>query len=146
MLYLLGTLIVDTRPFSIDAWERNADAAIAVKPVIGGFQPKEFMGEGEEEISISGQILPSKIGGLIELEMAHQMRKSGTRFPLLRGDGWRPGWFAITKISEKHTEINRDGVGYLVNHTISMIRTEPDTGSGQQMISGLLSLFSAFRG
>ena len=72
MLHMLGTLTVDTRPFSIDAMERSADASIVAKPVIGAAPPKEFTGDGEDDITISGQILPLRIGGLNQLELAHQ--------------------------------------------------------------------------
>ena len=144
MLYMLGTLTVNTRPFSIDAMDRSADASIVSKPVIGGFQPKEFTGEGEDEITISGEILPHRIGGLKQLETAHGMRRAGTRFPLLRGDGRHFGWFSITKITEKHGDLMRDGVGFKVAHSITMIKTGVDAGAGQQIISGLVSLFKAF--
>lgn len=143
MLYMLGTLTVDTRPFSIDTMDRTADASIVSKPVIGGFQPKEFTGEGEDEITISGEIIPHRIGGLSHLEMAHEMRRAGTRFPLSRGDGTFFGWYAISKINEKHSDLMRDGVGFKVAHTITMVKTGMDFGSGQQVISGLLSLFKA---
>lgn len=145
MLYMIGTLALDTAPFSADAMSRMAGADIVAKPIVGGFQPKEFMGEGEDEITLSGRLLPSKIGGLTELEVAHQMRRDGARFPLMRGDGARLGWFAITKISEKHTQLLRNGVGFVVEHEIAMLKTEPDTGAGLQVISGLLSLFEALR-
>lgn len=143
MLYMLGTLTIDTQPFSINRMDRSADATIATKAVIGSLQPKEFMGEGEEEITLTGQILPWKLGGMDELATLDEMRRTGTRFPLLRGDGWRPGWYVITKFSEAHTEIMRDGVGFIVEHRITMVKTQADAGAGQQVISGLLSLFSA---
>ncbi|PRD40866.1 phage tail protein [Phyllobacterium phragmitis] len=145
MLYMLGTLAVDTRPFSIDKFDRQASADIASKGLMGAFPGKEFGGEGDDEITLSGRLLPTKIGGLDELEIVHEMRRTGTRFPVQRGDGKRLGWFAITRVSEGHTEILRDGVGFVVEHSISMTRVQPDTGAGQQIISGLLSLFGAGR-
>lgn len=146
MLYMLGTLSLLTGGMSIDAMERNTSASIATKPLIGAYQAHEFTGEGDEEITLSGQILPQVLGGMNELETLHQMRRAGTRFPVLRGDGWRPGWFVITAISEQHREIVGNGVGFVVQHSITMVRTEADAGSGQQIVSGLLALFSAFRG
>lgn len=146
MLYMLGALAVDTRPFSAEEVRRNASSEIASKPLMQAFPGKEFMGEGDDVITISGQLLPSKIGGLSELEIVHQMRRSGTRFPLLRGDGQRLGWFAITQVSEQHSHLMRDGVGFVVRHTITMTKVEPDQGAGQQVISGLLSLFDAVVG
>ncbi len=143
MLYMMGALALDTRPFNADKMTRDADASVVAKPLFGAFPAKEFTGEGEDDITLSGTLIPSKIGGLNELEIAHQMRRSGTRFPLMRGDGWRVGWYAITKINEQHENLTRDGVGFSVQCTITMTKTAPDTGAGQQVISGLLSLFEA---
>lgn len=143
MLYMIGALSLDTRPFNVDEMSRDADASIVAKPVIGGFQPKEFTGEGEDDITLSGQLLPAKIGGLTELEFAHEMRRTGARFPLMRGDGTRFGWYAISRISERHRDLGRDGVGFTVQVSISMTKTQPTAGAGQQVISGLLSLFGA---
>jgi phage protein U len=143
MLYMIGTLALDTRPFAVNDMSRNADASIVAKPLIGAAPGKEFTGEGEDDITLSGQLLPTKIGGLDELEVLHQMRRSGTRFPLMRGDGFRFGWYAISRMSEQHKDLGRDGVGFTVQVTITMTKTEPSSGSGQQIISGLLSLFEA---
>lgn len=145
MLYMLGTLAIDTRPFNVDEVSRDAGADIISKPLMGTFPGKEFGGEGEDEIVLSGQLLPTKIGGLDQLEIAHGMRRAGARFPLHRGDGQRMGWFAITKISERHRDLARNGVGFTVAHTITMTRVQPDAGSGQQIIFGLLSLFGSGR-
>lgn len=146
MLYMLGSVTIDTRPFAIDEMERTSDASIAVKPVIGGRQGKEFTGEGEDDIVLSGQILPYHIGGLDELDTLHEMRRRGARFPLQRGDGWRPGWYAIAKIHETHRELSHEGVGYIVRHQISLTRVEPDAGEGQQLVAGLINLFTALAG
>ena len=144
MLYMLGTLTIDTRPFNIDGMQRSASAEIASKALIGALPGKEFTGEGDDAITLSGQLLPTKIGGLAELEIVHEMRRNGTRFPLHRGDGTRLGWFAITSITESHSDLTRTGVGFVIKHTITMTRVQPDAGSGQQIISGLLSLFGLF--
>lgn len=144
MLYMLGTLTIDTRPFSVDEMQRTASADIASKALMGALPGKEFTGEGDDEITLSGQLLPTKIGGLSELEIAHEMRRNGVRFPVMRGDGERLGWFAFTRISENHTDLTRDGVGFVVKHSLVMTRVQPDAGSGQQIISGLLSLFGLF--
>lgn len=141
MLYQLGTLALDTRPFNADAVRRHATADLASKGVMGGLDPSEFMGEGTDTITLSGQLLPSKIGGLTELETAHEMRRNGARFPVMRGDGRCLGWFAITRISENHRELLRTGVGFIVHHRITMKKVQADAGAGQQIITALLSLF-----
>ncbi|NMG39792.1 phage tail protein [Chelativorans sp. ZYF759] len=145
MLYMIGTLTLDTRPFSVNEVTRQAGADIASKPLIGTLPGKEFMGEGDDRITLTGQLLPFKTGGLTELEFAHQMRRQGTRFPLHRGDGQRLGWFAITSIKESHRHLDRTGVGHVVSHSIAMEKVQPDAGAGQQIIFGLLALFGLER-
>jgi uncharacterized protein len=141
MLYIMGTVGLDTRPFNADEMSRSAGADIASKAIMGALQGKEFMGEGDEEITLSGQLLPTKIGGLNELEIVTKMMKTGTRFPLHRGDGKRMGWFALTKVSESHSQLMRNGVGFVVKYSVTMTKVQADAGSGQQIIAGLLSLF-----
>ncbi|MFN4098138.1 MAG: phage tail protein [Pararhodobacter sp.] len=142
---MIGTLTLDTRPFNADRMSREASADIASKPLIGTLPGKEFMGEGDDRITLSGQLLPFKTGGLTELEIAHSMRRRGARFPLHRGDGYRLGWFAIVGISEGHSELSRSGVGHIVTHSITMEKVLPDAGAGQQIIFGLQALFGLER-
>ncbi|MEP2724446.1 MAG: phage tail protein [Roseibium sp.] len=146
MLYMLGAVTVDTAPFSADDFSRSASADFAEKPVIGSLKPSEFMGEGQEQLSLSGQLLPSRIGGLTELETLDEMRRKGARFPVLRGDGTRLGTYALTQISEDHSSLMRDGVGFIIRYRLQMRKVQSDDGSGQQTVSGILSLFDALLG
>lgn len=141
MLYMFGALTFDTVPFSADSVDRSASADIVKKAVIGGFQPREFMGEGDDTITISGRLLPTKTGGLTSLELAHSLRRSGARAPLIRGDGIRLGWFAISAISERHSEILWNGVGGVIDYQITFEPVQSTPGDGLSVISGLLSLF-----
>lgn len=145
MLFMIGTLGMDTRPFNTESMTREASATLAEKPVIGGMPPSEFTGEGADKVILSGTLFPTKIGGLTELEIAHQMRRSGARVPVTRGDGFRLGTYAITNMTETHADLLRDGVGFTVKYRITLKRVQSDAGSGQQVISGLLGLFEALR-
>lgn len=145
MLYMIGTLSLDTAPFNADEMDRTAGADFAVKPIMGGLQGREFMGEGDDKITLSGQLLPFKTGGLTHLEAAHGFRRSGTRLPLMRGDGKSFGWFVIESIKESHSELMRDGVGFVVKHTIEMTKiAAPSASAGGNLVGQLLSLFGAF--
>jgi hypothetical protein len=140
MLYQIGSLTLDTRPFNADEMGRAATADYAVKPLIGTLPGREFMGEGDDKITLSGQLLPFKTGGLTELEVAHGFRQSGQRLPLMRGDGKMFGWFAIESIQETHRDLMRDGVGFTVKHSIVLVKVGPE-GASPNIIGSLLSLF-----
>lgn len=144
MLYQIGPLGLDTRPFNADAMTRAGGSDLAVKPLMNALPGREHMGEADEKITLSGQLLPTKIiGGLTELEMAHGLSRSGTPVPLLRGDGKAFGWFAIESVSEQHSHLMRDGVGFVVKYTLNLVRVEPELGGGAAggIVGMLLSLF-----
>jgi len=146
MQYLLGAVVLDTRPLSADSVRRTATGGLVAKPVIGGLQRKERTGEGEDDFVISGTALPTRTGGLEQLELLHTLRRAGTRFPLMRGDGTRHGWYAIKEISEEHREIQRNGIGFEVLYTITLEQAEEQAGDGLAVVGGLLSLFSSLGG
>lgn len=143
MLYLLGAVALQSRGLSADAMERTGVGGLVAKPVMGGLQRKEATGEGEADITLTGTLLPSRIGGMTELETLDAMRRNNARFPLMRGDGYAYGWYAIKELSERHEELERDGVGFIVSVRIVLEQADPLPGDGQQVISGLLSLFGA---
>lgn len=143
-LYVLGGVVMDTRPFNADKFERRASADLVQKAVMGGLQPSEFMGEGEESLTLSGQLLPFKTGGLTELDVLDEMRRTGARFPVMRGDGKRLGTYAITDISERHRELMRDGVGFVVKYSVSLRKVQASYDGGA-VIAALLSIFQALR-
>lgn len=146
MLYMIGAVTLDTAPLSVDTFDRQSSASIAAKAVMGGLQRKENTGIGEDNITLEGQLIPFKYGGLTELEVLQEMRRRGTRFPLMRGDGVRFGWYVINGLSEKHSELLRSGVGAVVQHSISMEQADFDAGDGQQVVASILSIFDALRG
>lgn len=143
MLYMIGAVRVDTMPFSADTLAFEGGSSLARKPVMGGMQPIENTGQGDETITVEGQILPTKIGGLTELEVLNEMRRRGARFPLMRGDGFRYGWYVITSMSIRHSNLMRNGVGFTVQHSIVMERADFNAGDGQQIVSSILSIFTA---
>ncbi len=143
MLYQLGPLTLDTRPFNADDVSRSTSADFATKALMGTLPGREFMGEGDDKLTISGQLLPFKTGGLTELEFAHSMRRSGQLLPVMRGDGVMLGWFAIEGIQESHSELMRNGVGFLVKHSISLVKVGPEGAAAGGIVGAILSLFSA---
>jgi hypothetical protein len=139
-LYVLGGVVMDTRPFNADKFDRTASADLVQKAVMGGLQPSEFMGEGEDTLTITGQLLPFKTGGLTELDVIDEMRRTGARFPVMRGDGKRLGTYAITGLTERHDELMRNGVGFTVQYSVSLRKVQQDyDGSG--LIAALISIF-----
>jgi hypothetical protein len=143
-LYVLGGVVMDTRPFNADTFDRSASADLVEKAVMGGLKPSEFMGEGEDTLTITGQLLPFKTGGLAEFDVLDEMRRTGARFPVMRGDGKRLGTYAITQLSERHNLLMKNGVGFTVQYSVSLRKTQADYDGGA-IIAALISIFDSLR-
>jgi phage protein U len=138
MLMKIGPVICELR-FNIDRVSRSAAHDYAVKPVVGAMPPLEDVGEGEDSLTVSGRLLPGKLGGLTELESLRGAKETGTPQFVMRGDGVALGFFAITGLNEEHSFLDRAGVGQVVDLTITMRKT--GTPAAGDFFAGLLSLF-----
>jgi uncharacterized protein len=142
MLYQIGPVTVDVFPFNVDAVEEEGATDYAKKELLGRAPGREFTGEGDEKFVVRGQVLPSKLGGLAEIETLNGLRKTGQRVMVVRGDGCVLGWHAIESVRKSHEMIGRNGVGQVVRHDISMVRVDaPGADAGAGLLSMLLSLF-----
>lgn len=140
MLYQLGALAIQVAPFNAHEVSETGEAEYAVKPVVGREPPLEFVGEGGNEMTISGKLFPHELGGLTELELLRQMRASGKPQYLMRGDGRALGWWAITSVGASHSYLDRKGVGRQIDVNISLRRAQtPSAASFFSLMAGLLS-------
>jgi phage protein U len=141
MLYMVGPVEIDVFPFNADAVGIEGSADFAKKDLLGRLPAREFVGEGDQTLSLKGQVLPSKLGGLSSIEALHGMRRRGERCHVMRGDGRVFGWYAIEHISEQHERIGPNGVGQVVKHEIKLVLVDPpgaDVGAG--LIADLIGL------
>ncbi len=147
MLFQLGPLTLDTFPMGPDSFSRNSGADLATKPIMGRMQGREFMGPSDQSLTISGQLLPTKIGGLPDLEQLHALSSSGTKLPVMRGDGVMLGWFVIEKVTEQHKDLTALGIGFVVAYSLNLIKVDADSATGSALSGGLvgmlLNLFEA---
>lgn len=133
MLYTLGSLAIKVAPFNVHSVSESGSTDYAAKPVVGIEPPLEYVGEGTNEISLSGRLFPQAIGGLDELELLRQMRASGKPQYLMRGDGKPLGWFVITQSSARSSYLDAHGVGKQIEVDISLTRAQ--TPSAQSFFS-----------
>lgn len=145
MLYMLGGLMVDTTPFSVNGASRSSSATLAEKSIVGAAPNYEFTGPGASEFTLTGEILPYHLGGMSELEAAHAMCEACERFNLMRGDGVSFSHHVITSVKESHKELARDGVGFVIGHTLSLKKVPFSADGARTTVSKVLALFDALR-
>jgi uncharacterized protein len=142
MLYQYGALTIDVYPFNVDTRQRDARADFAVKPIVGAQQPREFMGPGDQKITLSGRIFPDHFGGIDELTLLDQMRQAGQPNILIQGDGSNLGWYLIERVTE-HANLagTRGSYGSEIKHTLELVQS-PVPASDDSIVSTMIQLFS----
>jgi phage protein U len=138
MLFQVGAVAIDVRPFNIDSVEREGAADFADKDLLGRRKGSEAVGIGTETLQLKGTVLPFRRrgNGLPALETQWgQMRAQEPVF-VLRGDGMVMGWMRIDSIKEAHSHLAQGGVGH------EMTRVAPP--GGDAMLSQLDQLLSLF--
>lgn len=145
MLYQIGTVQLSTFPLPIDAVERESAADFAAHDLLGRLRSREFVGEGDETITLRGRILPfvPELDGREDLEALQGCRLAGEPLAVMRGDGRPLGWFVIEAIRESHSQIQARGVAAVIDVEIRMTKVgQPGPDTSASLLGSLISLFN----
>lgn len=138
MLMMVGALRIEIAPFNVHQVSETGDTEYAIKPVVGAEPLLEYVGEGGNQLNLSGRLFPHELGGIDELELLRQLRVSGKPQYVMRGDGRPYGWYAILNVQEQSSYLNSHGVGKLIEVSISLRRAQmPSPLSFYSLMQGL---------
>lgn len=122
MLMMIGPVRLKVAPLNATAYDQVREAAFVAKPVLGGREPMEYVGEGPATVNVTGKLFPEKFGGLSSLEILNAARASGIQQWLMRGDGGMMGWVVIERVTERSSYLDRNGVGKMIDVDIGLRR------------------------
>ena len=135
MLAQLRSVQFEVWPLNAHQTSRDAAADYAAKPTLGRLPSREFVGEGDEKVTISGRVFPKKFGGLDGLQALDALRRSGVAQLLMRGDGQVMGWFVIETVRERADRLAADGVGRVIEFDVGLARA--DVPSAARFVASL---------
>lgn len=139
MLLMIGPVRMKVAPFNVTGYEQTRETSYVSKPVLGGREPLEYVGEGAATVNVAAVLFPEKFGGLSGLEILNLARASGTPQWLMRGDGGMMGWVVIDRVTERSSYLDKYGVGRKVEVDISLRRV--GTPLAATFFSALSGLF-----
>jgi uncharacterized protein len=119
-----GPIQFQIYPLNIHAYEHTSETDWARKEIAGAAIYREWVGENDTDINIHGKVFPhfmskkmrekgtqQSSGGLGHLDVLDNMRLLGQAHLLMRGDGYKIGWFVMGKFSRGHQSLGSDGIG-----------------------------------
>ena len=139
-LLSLGGIIFEVAPINLHEIETTVGADYAEKDVVGAAKPREYMGEADTTITLSGKMFPQKFGGLGGFAALQLMAQLGVPQMVVQGSGAVWGFYLIDKVTRTDTYLDAGGVGRIVEFEINLIRS-PQGPTMSGMISQISRLF-----
>lgn len=135
--WTLYTWFIPFQVYPVNVHEMNHNTATdwSRKEIAGAAIYREWVGENDEELVLHGRLFPHFFAqqsrnrgktqpesGLHDLDVLDNMRRLGQAHVLIRGDGWRMGWFVIDHLARGHTFLAPGGVGQQIQFDITFQR------------------------
>jgi phage protein U len=102
------------------AWRHNSTSRIGAAPA------RQFLGRGDDSITLPGVLLPELCGSLLELDTLRAMADTGKAYALIASTGVVYGQFVIESLSETRTLFFSDGTPRRVEFSLTLQRVDTD--------------------
>lgn len=124
MMLILGLFVFRLQTLPYQTLQRNVDyrwpsnSRIGLRPVL------QFLGVGEEKITLSGVLMPEITGGKVSLQLLDAMAAEGRAWPMLEGTGTIYGMFVVNSVSETRSEFFSDGSARRIEFSLTLTRVD----------------------
>lgn len=116
------------------AWRHPANSRVGARPT------RQFIGRGDETITLSGVLYPELTGGRVSLAALEAMADSGKAWPLIEGTGLFYGLYIIEEQATTHSEFFPDGAPRKIEFGLKLARVDDDPNRLGTATSQILSL------
>lgn len=106
------------------SWRHPASERLGARPV------RQFMGPGDDTVTLSGALKPEITGGPATLDELRDMADTGQAWPLIDGAGKLQGMFIIEGLQETGRDFFKDGTARSIDFSITLQRTPDDRARG----------------
>jgi len=127
MLMSLGQFVFMTTSLAFKEIQRQRSWNYANNAVAFGRAKKQFMGAGEDSVTLPGLIYEEYgFGSRFALDELASMADTGQGYVLMDGSGYLYGVFVIDSIDETKSILMDNGVPRKIDYTLKLSRTDDD--------------------
>lgn len=126
MMLALGMFVFSLSTAAYQALQRQTEWRHASNPRVGAAPARQFVGRGEDTITLPGIILPELAGSALSLDALRLMANTGKAWPMVEGSGRIYGLWIIESLNETKTLFFRDGTPRRIEFTLSLKRIDDD--------------------
>ncbi|WP_253028387.1 phage tail protein [Halomonas sp. OfavH-34-E] len=96
------------------SWRHASQSRVDDRPAY------QYVGPGEDRITLIGKLLPEFTGGRVDLDEIRDMADQGQAWPLVEGTGKQYGLWVITRVDETSSTFFRDGAAAKIEFTLQL--------------------------
>ncbi len=120
-LFVFG---LDTAPYQQlqrqTSWRHPSSSRVGLRPA------RQYVGPGDDTITLSGTLYPEITGGKVTLSMLRYMAETGKAWPLIEGTGFFYGLYVIEDLSETGSVFFADGAARKIDFSVKLTRVDDD--------------------
>ena len=124
MLLALGLFCFDIPTLAHDELQRRCDYQHARSPRIGARDATQYVGPGEDKISVSGRAMAELSDGAASLDQLRDMAATGNAWALVDGAGRVFGAYVIVNVDERQSVFLPDGTARQISFGIELTRVD----------------------
>jgi uncharacterized protein len=126
MMLALGMFVFSLSTAAYQALQRQTEWRHTSSNRVGTAPARQFLGRGDDSITLPGVILPELAGSALSLDALRLMANTGKAWPMVEGSGRIYGLWIIESLSETKTLFFRDGTPRRIEFTVSLKRIDDD--------------------
>ncbi|MEB2854094.1 phage tail protein [Pseudomonas atacamensis] len=126
MMLALGMFVFSLSTAAYQALQRQTEWRHTSSNRVGAAPARQFLGRGDDSITLPGVILPELAGSALSLDALRLMANTGKAWPMVEGSGRIYGLWIIESLSETKTLFFHDGTPRRIEFTVSLKRIDDD--------------------
>ena len=102
------------------SWRHQSQSRVGARPA------RQFLGAGDDTITLTGTLLPEFTGGQASLDALREMADQGRAWPLIEGTGVNYGLYVIESLNERKSRFFRDGAAAQIEFDLTLQRIDDE--------------------
>jgi phage protein U len=124
MMLALGMFVFSLHTAAYQEMQRQTDWRHPSSNRIGAQPARQFLGRGEDAITLPGILLPELAGTILSLDALRQMADTGKAWPMVEGTGRLCGLWVIENLTETRSIFFADGAARRIEFNLALKRID----------------------
>lgn len=120
MLMSLGKFIFELKTTPFQQKQRSTEQRFASNNRVGQRAAMQYLGAGDDKITLSGILYPGTTGGEKSLDKLREISDQGEPNIIVDGNGNVHGWWIIISVSETGSTFFQDGTARKIDFNLSL--------------------------